>query len=230
MRTRVRNRIHALLGRQEGLALPQASDPFSVKSVRAMERLELGEPDGRLLRDLLELHAHLNERIKAQEKEIRAAVASDPRARLLSTVPGFGAILASVAAAEIDDVGRFRCADKLCAYAGLVPGTRASGGKIYEGRLLRECNKWLRWAFVEAAWVAVGCSGYFGQIYRAARARGKRAQTSILIVAHRMCQIAWRILREERGYEPAPPARAESCPRPLRAMTGGSPARAGRGA
>jgi hypothetical protein len=27
------------------------------------------------------------------------------------------------------------------------------------------CNKWLRWALVEAAWVAVGCDAYFGGLY-----------------------------------------------------------------
>jgi hypothetical protein len=25
---------------------------------------------------------------------------------------------------------------------------------------MKHCNKWLRWAFVEAAWVAMGCDSY----------------------------------------------------------------------
>jgi len=33
-----------------------------------------------------------------------------------------------VAAAEIDSIERFNSAEKLCAYAGLVPSTYSSGG------------------------------------------------------------------------------------------------------
>src|SRR5205823_13980260 len=71
--------------------------------------------------------------------------------------------------------------------------------------MLPFCNKWLRWAFIEAAWVAVGCSGYFGSFYRRQRARGKKSNTAITIVARRMCRIAWSLLREGRDYNAQPP-------------------------
>lgn len=80
----------------------------------------------------------------------------------------------------------------------------SSGDKTYHGRLVPSCNKWLRWALVEAAWVAVGCSAYFGGFYRHHRARGKKANTVIMIVARRMCQIIFRILKERRPYEARP--------------------------
>jgi len=51
---------------------------------------------------------------------------------------------------EIDDIGRFRDERKLCAYAGLVPSTYASGGKVFHGRITKTGNKWLRWALIEA--------------------------------------------------------------------------------
>ena len=91
---------------------------------------------------------------------------------------------------EIDQIERFTRADKLCAYAGLVPTTHASGGKIAHGRMLPFCNRWLKWAFIEAAWVAVGCSDYFGTFYRKQRLRGKGANDAIAIVARRMATIA----------------------------------------
>jgi transposase len=62
-----------------------------------------------------------------------------------------GKILAAVAAAEIDSIDRFSNAAKLCAYAGLVPRTYSSGGKVYRGPLLKSRNKLLQWAFIEAA-------------------------------------------------------------------------------
>ncbi|MEO7724807.1 MAG: transposase [Chthoniobacterales bacterium] len=103
--------------------------------------------------------------------------------------------------AEIDQIDRFPSAEKLCAYAGVVHTTHSSGGKVYHGRLLPACNKWLRWALVEASWVAIGCSPYFGALYRQQRARGKKANTAITIIARRMCRILFALLKEKRNFE-----------------------------
>ena len=200
LRTAVRNRIHALLDRQEKLELPQCSDLFGAKGRGHLRRLELPAPDGTLLREDLALLELLNGQIKEQEKRIAAENLSDEKTRLVQSVPGLGVILAAVIASEIDEITRFRDTEHLCAYAGLVPSTHGSGGHIYHGKLLWSANKWLRWAFIEGAWVAVGCSGYFGAIYKQQRARGKKANTAITIVARRMCQIVWHLLQEKRVY------------------------------
>jgi transposase len=76
---------------------------------------------------------------------------------------------------------------------------------IHHGKLLWACNKWLRWAFIEGAWVAVGCSPYFGALYRRHRARGKKANIAITIVARRIATIAWQLLHEDRDYLKEPP-------------------------
>jgi transposase len=122
------------------------------------------------------------------------------------SIPGLGAILAPVIAAETGEVRRFARADRFCAYAGLVPSTHASGGRVHHGKLLRACNKWLRWAFVEGAWLAVGRHPYFAALYRHHRARGKNPNVAITAVARRMATIAWHLLNEGRDYTDAPPA------------------------
>ena len=103
---------------------------------------------------------------------------------------------------------RFSNAAKLCAYAGLVPRTYASGGKVYQGPLLKSRNKWLQWAFIEAAWVAISCSAYFGGLYRLHRARGKNANLAITIIARRMCQISFTLLKERRDFSETFPGRS----------------------
>jgi len=129
-------------------------------------------------------------------------------ARRLQTIPGMGKILAPVIALEIDHIDRFNDSDKLCAYAGLVPTTHSSGGKVSHDRMLPFCNRWLKWAFVEAAWVAVGCSDCFGSFYRKAAPRGKGANNAIIITARRMTKIAWKMLKNGRDYkQQAPVAR-----------------------
>ena len=201
-RTKIRNRIHRLLGRQHGMAMPQVSDLFGKKGRAALEKVVLDDPDDLLLKQLLELLDTLEVQIRQLNKRIAEDGRKDPAVARLSTIPGIGEILGNVIAAEIDGVGRFNASEYLCAYAGLIPSTSSSGDKTYHGRLVSGCNKWLRWALVEGAWVAVGCDPYFGGLYRHHRSRGKKANTAIMIVARRMCQIIYRILQEDRAYQP----------------------------
>ena len=204
LRTMLRNRIHALLDRQRGLELPQCADIFGAKGLAALRALQLAEPDGTLLTEQLALHDLIAQQMRAQEKRIAGEFKPEPAHRLLLSVPGIGPTLAAVIACEIDQVNRFPSSEKLCAYAGVVPTTHASGDKCHHGRLLPFCNKWLRWALTEASWVAVGCSPYFGNLYRQHRGRGQKANTAIMIVARRMCRIVWALLHEKRTYENRP--------------------------
>ena len=201
-RTKVRNRIHRLLGRQHRLEMPQVSDLFGKKGRTALSKIVLNSPDDLLLKQQLNMLDLLGVQIRELEDRIEAEGQNDPAVKLLATIPGLGPILGNVIATEIDGIGRFDRSESLCAYAGLIPTTSSSGDKTYHGRLVDGCNKWLRWALVEAAWVAVGCSAYFGALYRHHRARGKKANTAIMITARRMCQIIFSVLQQKRSYEP----------------------------
>lgn len=210
LRTMIRNRIHSVVDRHPHVARPAVKDIFSNQGKAWLKRVELPPPERTLLDEDLELHALLQTHIAALEEDIVAGNEQSPTITRLQTLPGVGKILAPVLALEIDKIGRFSSADKLCAYAGLVPTTHASGGKVAHGRMLPFCNRWLKWAFIEAAWVAVGCSDYFGTFYRRQRSRGKAANTAITIVARRMAKIAWKMLTDGRDYtQHAPP------PKPL---------------
>jgi transposase len=206
MRTRLRNRVHALLARQRQLEPPACSDLFGKRGLAWLRTLVLPEPDRLLLRQSLEGFDLLTLQIKALETTILAENARDAAAARLQTLPGVGAILAAVIATELDGVARFVRPEKLCAYAGLVPTTHASGGKTHHGRLLPFCNEWLRWAFIEAAWSAVGCAPALSALYQHQRARGKPGAKAITVVARRLCRIAWQLLHEQRDYTPNPPS------------------------
>ena len=154
-RTMLRNRIHRLLGAQHEVKLPQCSDLFGRKGLSFLEKLELPAPARLLLTQQLALLKELAVRIHEDEKALEGLLEESPALNYVRSLPGMGPILAAVVVTEIDGIERFPSAQKLCGYAGLCPSTHSSGGKTFQGKLLRHCNKWLRWAFVEAAWVAL---------------------------------------------------------------------------
>ncbi len=201
MRTRIRNRIHVIIDRQRDLHLAQVTDIFGRKGLSALQRAILSEPDATLLRQNLAAHETLVALIREDERLMAADNNDDAVVTLLLSLPGVGPIIASVIALEIDGIERFTDADRLCSYAGVVPSTYSSGGHTRHGHMLVCANHWLKWALIEAAWVAVGCDPYFGGLYRRQRARGKKATTAITIVARRMCRIIWCLLKEQRCYQ-----------------------------
>jgi transposase len=204
-RTRLKNRIHVLLDRLH-IPLPSVTDLFGRRGTAYLKKLDLPGIDGEILREDLRLLEVLNELIKEAEGEIRKILGKDPRVELLRTVPGVGPILAVVIALEIDQIERFQNPGKLAAYAGLVPSTYSSGGKTFHGKLLPMCNKWLRWALMEAAWLAIRQSPY-GRSYYEARKRRKGPHTGAVALARRLSEIIWHVWKEQRPYEERPLAR-----------------------
>lgn len=202
MRTRLKNRIHILLDRRH-VPLPPLSDIFGRQGTEYLKKVKLPDIDGIILKENLALLDHFNELVKETEREIQRLIGNDPRVKLLRTVPGLGPILAAIVALEIDDVRRFTAAPKLASYIGLVPSTHASGGKIFHGPLMHMSNKWLRWAFVEAAWVAMRSSPYCRTFYES-RKRNKGSHTAIIALARRLSEIVWHVLAENREYQERP--------------------------
>ncbi len=211
IRTMVKNRIQALLARHH-VPLPAVSDIFGKRGRDYLSKVRLEGGAQQLLRQDLGLLTALNEEIRASEKWLHQALEGDHRVELLRTIPGLGALLATVVALEIDRVERFPTAAKLAAYAGLVPTTHSSGGHTFHGKLMAHSNKWLRWALVEAAWVAVRLDPYFRAHFAKRRAH-KPAQSAIIATARRLLEVVWHVLKENRPYQDRPPSH---CNRGLR--------------
>src|SRR2546422_11300529 len=69
----------------------------------------------------------------------------------LNTVPGVGAILGLTITMEVGEIGRFADAGQFASYCRTVDSQRLSNSKK-KGENNQKCgNKYLAWAFVEAA-------------------------------------------------------------------------------
>lgn len=202
LRTMVKNRVHALLEKYH-VALPPMADAFGKVGRTFLKEVELPAAGRQILDQDLRLLEVLSQEIRQTEAELKVEFADDRRMELLTSIPGIGLLLGAVIALEIDDIRRFPTAKKLIAYAGLAPTTYASGDRSRHGKLLPQCNKWLRWALVEAAWIAVRRSPYFRTQF-GLRVRQKGSKTAIIAVARRLLEIVWCVLTENRPYEARP--------------------------
>lgn len=202
--TMVKNRIHTLIDRHPELSREAGgwSDLFGKAGRAWLEQVELPAGEAHLLRTDLDLLAAIQEHIKRSNRWVSQLAKKDERAKLLASLPGIGDFFAVLLAVEIDDVRRFSRPEKLCAYAGLVPSTYASGGYVHHGRITKRGNKWLRWACIEAVYPALRQDADLAALYQRLKA-AKGANVAKVAVAKRLLTIAYRVLTEGRPYRTA---------------------------
>ncbi len=203
MRTQVKNRIHALMGTQREEVREAAggySDLFGKRGMEWLKGLRLEEPDGSILGELIEVYEKLCVEITKRDRVVKRMVAEDPDCGLLKSIPGIGDFFATLIKSEIGDIGRFPSASKLCSYAGLVPSTHASGGKVWHGRLTKQGSRWLRWAAVEAVKPAICTHGEMRSYYERIRYR-KGPKAAKVATARRLLSIVYRVLRDKDTFK-----------------------------
>lgn len=200
--TRIKNRIHDLIDRNH-LATPDRSDLFGTVGRAWLNRLSLPDVDQKLLVSQLAMLDHIQSQIKQTMRWIQEIVKAYPFAKILETLPGLGPLLTPLVALEIYTVDRFPSAERFVSFCGLAISTYSSGGKTYHGHLIPQANRYLRYAFVEAAWSAVRHSPYFSAYFKRLSFRLGRPK-AIVAVARKLSQIAFQCLKENRPYEERP--------------------------
>jgi transposase len=215
-RTRLKNRISATISKY-GLPSGEASDPFGKKARAELEqRLALLPPQTHwVTRQLLLQLDFVVLQIQQLEQRLRELVRITPAMQWLQSLPGVGEILAPTIVLEIGDIARFGSAERLASYAGTTPRVHASGGKVRYGHLRSDVNRYLKWAFVEAAnSVAVNHPRYeqrhVSQLYRRLRER-KGHSKAIGAVARHLAESAFYVLQGQQLYRD--PAGKAGCAR-----------------
>jgi transposase len=186
-RTSLKNRIHATFAKYN-IGFNECSDAFSNKGRQLMEtRIEALPPEtGRAVRQELEL------------------LDQTPEMKLLMTMPGVGCILAIIIALEIGSIDRFAGPEKLASYAGTVPRVNSSGGKTRYGKVRGDVNRYLKWAFIEAANAVMVSQAkhperFTVKLYQ--RLREKKGHgRAIVAVAHHLAESAYWILKKQTPY------------------------------
>jgi Transposase and inactivated derivatives len=168
-------------------------------------RGEMNDAQRFVLKELLQRVRELEAAEDIVNGQINQAIASNDQwlrawGRLL-TIPGIGHLVAEVVIAEIgvDLRQTFPTAAHLASWAGVCPGSKATGGKQLSGKT-RKGNRYLRVALVQGAWAATHTKDTFlsAQYRRLVRRLGKKK--ALLAVAHSLLVIIYKVLDRQEDY------------------------------
>jgi len=207
-RTRIKNRIRSILHRQ-GLTMKVGHRGWTMESPASLEQMarpwdatDADELWRAALHEELKALKESKERIVRIEKKLDELSETDGRVQQLQTIPGVGPRTAEALVAVIDDPHRFKRANQLGSYLGMVPRQFESGQMSRQGRITKQGNALLRTLLVEAGWVALTYNPRLRSVYKRITAGSKgRRKVAIVAVARRMLVIAWAMMRDGTEWD-----------------------------
>jgi len=191
--------LESLHARNTGQSLSQGC----VKALGPEEAAELfSHPADQLVAKEEARHIQeLGKSITAVEKMVHGEVDKLRCYNQLKTIPGIGPILALTITLETGDIKRFASAGDYASYCRTVDSQRLSNGHK-KGENNAKCgNKYLAWAYVEAANFArrfdLACRQFFD------RKLGKRNRAvATKALACKLSKAAWHVMSQDVSFDP----------------------------
>jgi transposase len=120
--------------------------------------------------------------------------------QILKTIRGVGDILSMTIMLEMGGIARFASVGNFSSYCRCVKSVRMSNGKIKGKGNSKSGNKYLSWAFSEAAHFAVQWDPVVKKFYE----RKKRKTNQIIAiraVAHKLARAVYCMLSKQQPYD-----------------------------
>jgi len=190
--------IENILARQTGARM----STNAVKRLTAEQVEELGfMPDVALAVEANRAVSQaLGQQIEVLEKRLKERVRLRDEFKLLKTAPGIGEILATTIMLETGTLERFAKVGNFSSYCRCVDSLRESNDKKKGEGNAKNGNKYLAWAFVEAANFARRHCPQANSFYE----RKKRKANGILAtkaLAHKLARACYHMLREHKPFD-----------------------------
>ncbi len=142
----------------------------------------------------------LQQQVKALEGSALDAVRLSDEFKLLQTIVGVGPILGLTIMLEVGDISRFASAGNFASYCRCVDATRLSNGKKKGTGNAKAGNKYLSWAFSEAAHFMVRYDKQAKRFYDRKMAK-TNGIIAIRAVARKLARATWMMLKHQVPYE-----------------------------
>jgi transposase len=141
-----------------------------------------------------------DEQIERLEKTVLERVKLKPEYKWLKTAPGIGEILALTIMLETGDITRFPTVGDYASYCRCVGSEKISNGKKKGSGNTKNGNKYLGWAYVEAANFAIRYNGKIKSFFQRKLSKSKRV-VALKAVAHKLCRACYYIIRDQVAFD-----------------------------
>jgi transposase len=149
-----------------------------------------------------EMLSVLGKQIDALDKEIKVRARTNPTARRLDTIPGFGPILSGAIAAIVTDPRHYNSGRDFAASLGLVPRQDGTGGKVKLGPISKRGNGYLRRLLVNGATAVLNGKNARNDPWRAKMLESKPKKLAAVALANKMARIAWAVMTRQEDFRP----------------------------
>ncbi len=204
-RTRLKNRVHAILSRNLVPTCPHA-DLFGGVGRRWLAQQDLPADERRSVDALLRQLDFHGDELAEVEHDIAADAIDDAVIARLMTIPGINVTVAMSIMAAVGDFSRFESPDRLVSYLGLNPKVSQSGNSVAKhGRITKAGRAQARGMLVEAAFSASRAPGPLRAFYR--RIKDRRGfQVATVATARKMVVLCWHLITKGEDYAFARPS------------------------
>ena len=189
--------LQSLIARETGERLT-ASQVKALNNETIADRLHapigLG---GQLTRGLMR---QLEEAIRILEQEVEKRLIPREEYRLLTSIPGVGKILAATILLETGNIARFPSPGHYGSYARCVSTEKVSNGKLKGRGNRKNGNRYLAWAFMEAAHLSAIWSPEIKRFYAKRKAR-RHILVAKKTVANKLARASYHMLKRGEPFD-----------------------------
>ena len=177
----------------------QTGGRISSNSIKQLTELEVdglgfGPMETISLKANLAIMHALQAQIDVLERELRHYCRQEPGHALLKSVDGIGDVLAAVILLETGAIDRFADVGNYASYCRCVSSLHTSNGKKKGAGNTKNGNRYLAWAYVEAANFAIRYNDTARRFYQRKKARRNNV-VAIKAVAHKLARACFHILK-----------------------------------
>jgi transposase len=184
--------IETCLAQQTGARI--SSNSIKQLTVADIEAMPIGNVESLGLKANLAVMNALQTQIDGIEKALASHCRGQAAYRLLNTVSGIGPVLATVILLETGNIERFADVGNYASYCRCVGSIHVSNGKKKGEGNTRNGNRYLAWAYVEAANFAIRYCEAARKFYQ--RKKSKRnGVVAIKAVAHKLARACFHLLK-----------------------------------
>jgi len=142
----------------------------------------------------------ISNKIKEIEKAVTSHVKLKPEFKLLLTMPGIGKILGLTIMLEVGDINRFSKVGNYSSYCRAVKSERLSNEKKKGEGNRKNGNKYLSWAYVEAANFANRHYPEVQSFYKRKKAK-RNGIVAIKALSNKLARASYYVMRDRVPYD-----------------------------